>query len=295
VSQIQCDFFVGASHVGGERDVSVVDAANRLNYLRFGYPWWTTPYTSWRVFPIDGVNWISKKPSTSGINDFTDNDLISYRFTKGEKYYIPNGDYLIIKSFAVSGWFNDNPRNLKLQGSTNNSTWINLNLVKKTRHSSGAEAQEIRNNYVLSGFVDNKNTWWTYEITNPGNYKYYKISHDNDEVFEYALFSAPWNYTSLSTTTKNSFNSENYQLEPFLNEEAELKVYPNPIEDTFYVKSTRVVKNLTIISTEGRSIKTLSGIDKKSFEVDASGLSQGTYILKLQMDDASYMSHLIVK
>lgn len=79
---------------------------------------------------------------------------------------------------------------------------------------------------------------------------------------------------SMSTTISNP-------------ESNQFKVVPNPVEDTFTIELKKLVaiENVTIISSEGVEMMVPYTCNQYNVEVNASSLSSGIYLVKMQMND----------
>ena len=60
---------------------------------------------------------------------------------------------------------------------------------------------------------------------------------------------------------------------------SDISIYPNPAEVSIVVKSPSVIGNLSIISTDGREVKSLF-IDDTIAEIVVEDLSAGIYVVK---------------
>lgn len=82
---------------------------------------------------------------------------------------------------------------------------------------------------------------------------------------------------------------QNLSNEQFLNED--LKIYPNPTENTLYVNSKNEVKNIKIYDFTGRFIQNAENVS----EIDMTTLNQGLYILEISTDNKKTTVKVIKK
>lgn len=73
-----------------------------------------------------------------------------------------------------------------------------------------------------------------------------------------------------------------------------LTVYPNPVHDRLYVRSSTANSEFWLVSTDGKSIDMKSGSSNETVEFDLNGLAQGTYFLKEISKGSIQYSKIIV-
>jgi hypothetical protein len=79
------------------------------------------------------------------------------------------------------------------------------------------------------------------------------------------------------------------------NQISKLELYPNPVENTAFLKAAKSVKEITIFSIDGRNIQTLHGFNLMSLKIDFSAFIKGVYILNIQYKDGSSESMKLIK
>lgn len=70
-----------------------------------------------------------------------------------------------------------------------------------------------------------------------------------------------------------------------------LRIFPNPVANTFYIQTSENIKFVELYDTSGRRIKNLNTNSIQSLE----GISKGLYILKINTDKGSYSEKIIKK
>jgi|GEM_PF-3273751 len=72
---------------------------------------------------------------------------------------------------------------------------------------------------------------------------------------------------------------------------SKLSVYPNPFHDVLKISDAQNVKSVFVSDMAGRQVKTLA----PAAELNLSGLTEGVYIVNLQMKDGSVQSFKVIK
>lgn len=78
------------------------------------------------------------------------------------------------------------------------------------------------------------------------------------------------------------------------NNETTLEVYPNPSNEKLKIESTSEIKEITIISVDGKTIGTISSSQKQQI-IDISNLDKGIYFLKVTTSNNEMVTKKIVK
>jgi hypothetical protein len=114
-------------------------------------------------------------------------------------------------------------------------------------------------------------------------------------------YSSPGVYTITLTVNKNPCSeSISKQIDTNLlsiaeNQISKLELYPNPVENTAFLKAAKSVKEITIFSIDGRNIQTLHDLNLMSLKIDFSAFIKGVYILNIQYKDGSSESMKLIK
>ena len=163
VNVLAVDYFTA------ERPVDVVDAANRLNFERFGYNY---HHDDWIDERLSVSNIALNKEATSKLNDTHDSfgasnltdGHISTRWMTDESGSCSNsyitidlGQQKALRSTAIA-WVAREPDNWTLKGSNDKSAWSRITTVPKSN--------QIR---IARGY-------WYYDIDNSQSYRYYRIN-----------------------------------------------------------------------------------------------------------------------
>lgn len=76
-----------------------------------------------------------------------------------------------------------------------------------------------------------------------------------------------------------------------LPEDKNLRIFPNPVANTFYIQTKEVLKSVELYDASGRRVK----VFKPSEIQNLDGFSKGIYILKIDTDKGSYSEKIIKK
>jgi hypothetical protein len=77
-----------------------------------------------------------------------------------------------------------------------------------------------------------------------------------------------------------------------LNNNSIVSVYPNPANDVVFIKSSKIISNITFYNIVGEQIKSVNNINK----IDISSLKEGIYVIKVQFtDNSNFTTRLNVK
>ena len=208
-----------ADYFTAQRPVDMVDAANRLNFERFGYDY---HHNDWIDERLLASNIALNKEATSVLNDTHDafgasnitDGFIATRWMTDESGSCSNAYITIdlgqqktlISTFIA--WVAREPDDWTLKGSNDESTWSRITTVPK--------AGQLR---VAQGY-------WYYDVDNPQSYRYYRINiietgskTDGDDdphgssvkagIWEVKMFERPLSLLDLpgifSTPTSDAF------------------------------------------------------------------------------------------
>lgn len=70
-----------------------------------------------------------------------------------------------------------------------------------------------------------------------------------------------------------------------------LRIFPNPVTNTFYIQTSEIIKSVELYDASGRNLKKLNSESIQNLE----GISKGIYILKIDTDKGSYSEKIIKK
>ena len=217
VNILSVDYFTA------ERPIDMVDAANRLNFERFGYNY---HHNDWIDERLSASNIALNKEATSKLNDTHDafgasnitDGFIATRWMTDESesctdcyITIDLGQQKALRSTAIA-WVAREPDDWTLKGSNDKSAWSRITTVPKSN--------QIR---IARGY-------WYYDIDNSQSYRYYRIniietgseanSHGDDNrdphgssvnagIWEVKMFERPLSLLDLpgilSTPTSDAF------------------------------------------------------------------------------------------
>ncbi len=67
--------------------------------------------------------------------------------------------------------------------------------------------------------------------------------------------------------------------------QTQLTLYPNPVTGVLYINSLDVINTISVFDIYGKAVKTVSGLNNNSSEIDLSHLQSGVYFIKVQTVD----------
>lgn len=74
------------------------------------------------------------------------------------------------------------------------------------------------------------------------------------------------------------------------------KLYPNPFKDELHLSSdNHTIKEVSIIDIAGKLIKTITNISASTYQLDASNLTTGTYLIQIKTDEGVEVHKVIKK
>lgn len=78
--------------------------------------------------------------------------------------------------------------------------------------------------------------------------------------------------------------------------EKNFKLYPNPFKDELYLSSdNQTIKEVNIIDMAGKLIKTITNINATHYQLDASYLVTGNYLIQIKTDEGVEVHKVIKK
>lgn len=114
-------------------------------------------------------------------------------------------------------------------------------------------------------------------------------------------YSSPGIYTITLTVNKNlcsetiSKQVDTNLLSVTENKTSKFELYPNPVENTAFIKTTKPIKEITVYSMDGRKIRTFPDLNIMNGKIDFSILTKGVYILSIQYKDGGSESIKLIK
>ncbi|WP_261511057.1 PKD domain-containing protein [Chryseobacterium paludis] len=114
-------------------------------------------------------------------------------------------------------------------------------------------------------------------------------------------YSYPGIYTITLTVNKNlcsetiSKQVDTNLLSVTENKTSKFELYPNPVENTAFIKTTKPIKEITVYSMDGRKIRTFPDLNIMNGKIDFSILTKGVYILSIQYKDGGSESIKLIK
>ena len=76
-----------------------------------------------------------------------------------------------------------------------------------------------------------------------------------------------------------------FAVDPSANEELlaeETRLAPNPVREILEINSPAAIETLSVFDLQGRKLKEMDGNNQNDFQMNASFLSEGTYVLELR-------------
>ena len=74
------------------------------------------------------------------------------------------------------------------------------------------------------------------------------------------------------------------------------KLYPNPFKDELYLSSdNQTIKEVSIIDMAGKLIKTIANINATHYQLDASYMVTGNYLIQIKTDEGVEVHKVIKK
>jgi PKD repeat protein len=120
---------------------------------------------------------------------------------------------------------------------------------------------------------------------------YFTINGNQDSIFDPNLLGAGWHQVEYFYVDSNGCDGSSLEFVQVNNcvgiEEmnaVEVQVFPNPTEGILQVQLDRTAYGYTVVDELGRVILKEEGLNKE-FKLDLSGLSKGSYFLRLQFAD----------
>ena len=78
--------------------------------------------------------------------------------------------------------------------------------------------------------------------------------------------------------------------------EKNFKLYPNPFKDELYLSSdNQTIKEVSIIDMAGKLIKTIANINATHYQLDASYMVTGNYLIQIKTDEGVEVHKVIKK
>ena len=73
-------------------------------------------------------------------------------------------------------------------------------------------------------------------------------------------------------------------------------MYPNPFKDELYLSSdNQTIKEVSIIDMAGKLIKTIANINATHYQLDASYMVTGNYLIQIKTDEGVEVHKVIKK
>jgi len=75
--------------------------------------------------------------------------------------------------------------------------------------------------------------------------------------------------------------------------ENQIKIWPNPAADGWQIESAEPVERIEVFDLQGRMLRSLTGNDSTAFWLDAAGLLEGVFVLKVFAGEKIYSEKLV--
>ena len=114
-----------------------------------------------------------------------------------------------------------------------------------------------------------------------------KASYSNGVGIQYS-------YDALGNRTQETKTST-LSVEEVTNTK-NFKLYPNPFKDELYLSSdNQTIKEVSIIDMAGKLIKTIANINATHYQLDASYMVTGNYLIQIKTDEGVEVHKVIKK
>lgn len=118
----------------------------------------------------------------------------------------------------------------------------------------------------------------------------------NDKQFDYEIVNGTVSPRTLIITNENGdkafYGNTILDINSF--ELSEVSLYPNPVKNELYLKTTTIIERLEIYSITGELVKQESTLINAS-KINVENLVSGVYFLKLMTDEGVISTHKIIK
>lgn len=143
--------------------------------------------------------------------------------------------------------------------------------------------------------TDNGNGTWSITLT---PFAFYGFADGSVVTHIDAVFNAgTWDRTAKQADNCVDFKiplaTTTTEIENELTEN--ISVFPNPVEQTIYIKNVADINKITIYSLVGQRIIELTNALSKNIEIDASALQSGIYLLEFISETGELSTRKIMK
>jgi len=138
---------------------------------------------------------------------------------------------------------------------------------------------------LLIGFTAKAQVTVTYSYDNL--HRLTQASYSNGVGIQYS-------YDALGNRTQETKTSTLSVEE--VTTEKNFKLYPNPFKDELYLSSdNQTIKEVSIIDMAGKLIKTIANINATHYQLDASYMVTGNYLIQIKTDEGVEVHKVIKK
>jgi hypothetical protein len=75
----------------------------------------------------------------------------------------------------------------------------------------------------------------------------------------------------------------------------QVTLYPNPVSDVLYINSMDIINKVSVYDIQGKVIKTVSGLNSNTSEINLSSLQNGVYFVSITSENGGVLTQKIVK
>ena len=120
-----------------------------------------------------------------------------------------------------------------------------------------------------------------YDIVLPFNY----IIEQNGDEFSLEIVNSEGNHAYYS-----SMPLSQPEFSPL-----QVTLYPNPVSDVLYINSMDIINKVSVYDIQGKVIKTVSGLNSNTSEINLSSLQNGVYFVSITSENGGVLTQKIVK
>jgi hypothetical protein len=75
----------------------------------------------------------------------------------------------------------------------------------------------------------------------------------------------------------------------------QVTLYPNPVSDVLYINSMDIINKVSVYDIQGKVIKTVSGLNSNTSEINLSSLQNGVYFISVVSENGEKLTRKVVK